>query len=76
MDYYGIQDPETDPAGNRPHVCTQSEEAPVAALPDVHVFNVSICKGPARLRLTVRLSVFAEAIPRCRAPWGSFLVLI
>ncbi len=52
MDYRVQQDHDTDPSGSTNFLCMQGE-AP-SAVPGVHVFNVTICKGPARLRLTVR----------------------
>ena len=47
------KEPEDDFLGNRPSVCSQVDEQPAPA-PERHVFNVSICKSPARLHLSVR----------------------
>lgn len=44
--------PEDDFLGNRPSVCSHVDKQPAPA-PDRHVFNVSICKSPARLHLSV-----------------------
>lgn len=50
--YRGKESEPDDFLGNRPSICTQADEQPAPA-PDQHVFNVSICKSPARLHLSV-----------------------
>lgn len=58
-EFHGTPDPEKDPFGNNPYVCTQTEGAR-AVLPNVHVFNVSTCKGPAQLQLNASVCMLAH----------------